>query len=339
MLKNIIFSLILVFMLFSVVQAQDTGIRDIYFPTDKTVTFKDDFGSARGSDRTHEANDLMGPKMTPLYSAVDGFINYITIPEASYGYMLVIEDAEGWTYGYIHINNDTPGTDDGAGGIENAFAEGIKEGAKVTRGQLVGWMGDSGNAEEIASHLHFEIRRPNGTAINPYESLIKSLGVSDSDMITFSLQKIIASSPNINDDKNLKARSETNCVSNTVFKIETADTLYYCGSNGKRYVFPNEKIYFSWFEDFDEVKVIDLEDISKIALAGNVTYKPGVRMIKVTTDPKVYLVDKGGVLRWLESEQVAIALYGDDWSKSIDDLPDAYFFDYEIGESIAFEDL
>jgi hypothetical protein len=150
--------------------------RDIYFPTERTATFKDDFGDGRSGGRSHEANDLMGKKMTPLYAAVDGVVHDIEIPEASWGYALAIKDADGYTYHYLHINDDTPGTDDGLGGIDNAYAPFTGRGSSVRKGQLIGWMGDSGNAENVGSHLHFEIRRPDKTAINPYESLMAALG-------------------------------------------------------------------------------------------------------------------------------------------------------------------
>jgi hypothetical protein len=96
----------------------------------------------------------------------------LEIPQASWGYAITLEDSDGYTYNYLHINNDTPGTDDGKGGVDNAYAPFISRGATVRKGQLIGWMGDSGNAENVGSHLHFEIRRPDGTAIDPYLSLI-----------------------------------------------------------------------------------------------------------------------------------------------------------------------
>lgn len=88
-----------------------------------------------------------------------------------------LEAADGWTYHYIHVNNDTPGTDDGKATRAQAFPANIVAGAKVTKVQVVGYMGDSGNAESTAPHLHFEIRQPavpgsyQGTAINAYPSL------------------------------------------------------------------------------------------------------------------------------------------------------------------------
>ncbi len=71
----------------------------------------------------------------------------------------------GW---YIHLNNDTPGTDDGLGW---GFADGISSGVHVTAGQLIGWVGDSGNAEWTASHLHFELHHPDHGSVNPYPHL------------------------------------------------------------------------------------------------------------------------------------------------------------------------
>ncbi len=153
----------------SLVSAQ---VRDIFFPTETSITFKDDFGDARSGGRSHEGNDMMGKKMTPLYSAIDGVVKDLEIPEASWGYAITLEDADGYTYHYLHVNNDTPGTDDGKGGVDNAYAPFVGRGSAVRKGQLIGWMGDSGNAENVGSHLHFEIRQPGGKAINPYDSLI-----------------------------------------------------------------------------------------------------------------------------------------------------------------------
>lgn len=110
--------------------------------------------------------------------------------------------------------------------------------------------------------------------------------------------------------------------------------VYYLSSNGKRYVFPNEKTYLTWYSDFSSVQTISDSELAAISIGGNVTYRPGTRLIKITTDPRVYAVDTNGVLRWIGSEDVAKILYGEQWAKNVDDLSDAFFVNYSIGLSI-----
>ena len=112
------------------------------------------------------------------------------------------------------------------------------------------------------------------------------------------------------------------------------DTVYYYGQNSQRYVFPTANTYFTWYADFSTVKTISAGDLASIPLAGNVTYRPGVKLVKITTDPKVYAVSSRGTLRWIETEAAATALYGADWNKKIDDVPDAFFINYTMGPSI-----
>ncbi len=118
----------------------------------------------------------------------------------------------------------------------------------------------------------------------------------------------------------------------TLVKGPGASVYYYHG--GRRFVFVNDKAYKTWYPDFKNVKTISAADLSSVPLGGNITYKPGFKMVKITTDPKTYAVDKGGVLRWIKSEAVAIALYGATWNKQIDDVPDAFFANYTIGADI-----
>lgn len=110
--------------------------------------------------------------------------------------------------------------------------------------------------------------------------------------------------------------------------------VYYYGANGKRYVFPTEKTFLSWYADFSSVKIISDTELAAIAIGGNVTYRPGVRMLKITTDPKTYAVDAYGTLRHVASEEVAKALYGDNWNTKIDDIPDPFFINYTLGSAI-----
>jgi hypothetical protein len=115
-------------------------VRNIRFPVYGKVSYTDDFGAPRAQG-PHEGNDLMGSKLMPLLAARDATVKWIRVEDR--GNLLILRDADGWEYWYIHINNDTPGTDDG----------------------------DSGDAETTAPHLHFEIHRPDGVAIDPYQSL------------------------------------------------------------------------------------------------------------------------------------------------------------------------
>ncbi len=112
--------------------------------------------------------------------------------------------------------------------------------------------------------------------------------------------------------------------------------VYYYAADGMRYVFPNEKTYFSWYNDFSAVKTITDSELAAISMGSiNVTMRPGTKLVKITTDPKVYAVTKCGTLHWLESEAVAKALYGDAWATRVVDVPDAYFSNYTVGSSIS----
>ena len=143
------------------------------FPVDGDHHFTDTFWAGR-SHGIHHAQDIMADKMTPVVAAAAGtiaFVNWSNNPRdlnPERCCTLAIRHDDGWESWYIHLNNDTPGTDDGrAWGI----AEGIVPGGHVDAGQLVGWVGDSGNAESTPSHLHFELRDPRDVIVNPFDAL------------------------------------------------------------------------------------------------------------------------------------------------------------------------
>ncbi len=115
---------------------------------------------------------------------------------------------------------------------------------------------------------------------------------------------------------------------------ESFSAVYYYGNDGLRYVFPTSNTYFTWYENFDTVKFISDADLATIQIGGNVTYKAGIKMIKINTDPKTYAISPSGTLRWVTSEEVAIDLYGIDWNTKIDDIPDSFFSNYQIGPPI-----
>ena len=114
---------------------------------------------------------------------------------------------------------------------------------------------------------------------------------------------------------------------------EATPSVYYMGADGFRYVFPNSKTYFTWYDNFDSVIFLSDADLGKVQLGNeNVNYKPGTRMVKIQSDPATYAVDAGGELRHVTSEAVAIALFGSDWNKQIDDVPDSFFGSYALGD-------
>ena len=130
------------------------------------------------------------------------------------------------------------------------------------------------------------------------------------------------------------AGANTNGLQTGTLIKGSSNSVYYFGADGKRYVFPNEKTYKTWFITFNVVVNVGSEILGDIPIGGNVTYKPGVRLVKITTDPKVYYVDKDGTLRHVASENVAKELYGINWTKLVDDIPDAFFVNYKIGAPV-----
>lgn len=111
--------------------------------------------------------------------------------------------------------------------------------------------------------------------------------------------------------------------------------VYYFANDAKRYVFPNEKTFFSWFMNFSSVQTISDSELASYPIGGNVTIRPGTNLVKITTDPKVYAVSPNGVLHWVESEALAISLYGASWASRVVDVPDGFFVNYSVGASVS----
>lgn len=146
---------------------------ELRFPQETAATeFSSTFGAGRSSGRRHQGNDLMAPKMTEVYALADGVVETARV-SGNAGRYLVISHDDGWTSSYMHLNNDTPGTDDGRADWRYTLSPGIDEGRVVSAGDLIGYVGDSGNAEWTGSHTHFELRH-NGTAVNPYRLLTEA---------------------------------------------------------------------------------------------------------------------------------------------------------------------
>lgn len=138
-------------------------------------TYASGFGASRdGGSRLHMGVDLMAPQLTPVVAVADGVVTRIEHSAGRAGVYVAIGHDDGWSSWYIHLNNDSFGTDDGQGvGVRTD----LQVGSRVVAGELIGWVGDSGNAETTAPHLHFELHLPSGEPIDPYASVVAAESV------------------------------------------------------------------------------------------------------------------------------------------------------------------
>jgi len=125
---------------------------------------RDQFNERRGT-RRHEALDIMAPRATPVVAALDGRIRRLFMSDAGGNTIYLVDPEEKFIYYYAHLDR---------------YAEDLFEGKPVRRGEVIGYVGTSGNAAEDAPHLHFGIARLpptkewwKGEAINPYPVLMQ----------------------------------------------------------------------------------------------------------------------------------------------------------------------
>ena len=146
------------------------SVPQLVFPVLGAASFGDDYGDPRGQG-SHEGIDIMAPRKAPVLAAEAGTVKFWTTSSRA-GCMLYLYGRSGVTYLYIHLNNDLGNGNDNRGACvpEVAYAKGLTSGAKVVAGQVIGYNGDSGDANGIDPHLHFEVR-PGGAATNPYPHL------------------------------------------------------------------------------------------------------------------------------------------------------------------------
>jgi photosystem II stability/assembly factor-like uncharacterized protein len=120
-------------------------------------------------------------------------------------------------------------------------------------------------------------------------------------------------------------------------EIEVNDpckAVYFYGNDGKRHAFPNEHVYFTWYANFDVVVEVSSNFMSEVTLGTNVTYRPGIKLVKFLSVPTVYAVSNPSTLRPIASEEVAEALYGSAWNQNVDDIPDTFLGNYGFGEEV-----
>ena len=141
-------------------------------PSSGDVTFRDTWGVRRSGGRRHRGTDIISPRGTPIVAVAPGVVIFIGKQRLS-GYVIEIDHGDGWSTVYMHLNNDDPGTDNGEGGFHGAFSPSLYQGATIEAGQLIGWVGDSGNAEHTTPHTHFELRHDD-QKLNPFPYLEKA---------------------------------------------------------------------------------------------------------------------------------------------------------------------
>ncbi len=132
------------------------------FPVQGRCSFVDSWLEARPGGRKHEGVDIMGPKGLALYAVVDGTVTRMYGAEAVLsGNALRLTASDGTYFFYAHLDS---------------FAPGITVGSVVKAGQIVGYMGSTGNTG--SPHLHFEVHPKGGAPVNPYP-VVKAVDACD----------------------------------------------------------------------------------------------------------------------------------------------------------------
>lgn len=126
----------------------------------KPADISDNYNQPRGSDRTHEALDIMAPKGTRVYATADGKVAKLFNSKQGGLTVYQFDPTETYAYYYAHLDR---------------YADGIKEGDVLRRGDLVGYVGVTGNSDPNGPHLHFAVFELTaekqwwkGTPVNPY---------------------------------------------------------------------------------------------------------------------------------------------------------------------------
>ena len=146
-------------------EARDLASRALTIPVQGVGAAKlvDSYHDARSGSREHEALDILAPRNTPILAVEDGTIARLFQSKLGGTTIYQFDPGKQYCYYYAHLER---------------YADGLKEGDSVHKGQVLGYVGTSGNAPKDTPHLHFAIFRltPDkhwweGTPIDPYNIL------------------------------------------------------------------------------------------------------------------------------------------------------------------------
>jgi murein DD-endopeptidase MepM/ murein hydrolase activator NlpD len=102
----------------------------------------DSFYDARGSSRRHNAVDILAPRGTPVLSADDGRVLKLRSNAAGGITVYAVDPSEHFVYYYAHLDH---------------YRDGLVEGAPLAKGEVIGYVGTTGNAPPDTPHLHFQV--------------------------------------------------------------------------------------------------------------------------------------------------------------------------------------
>ncbi|MDQ7814460.1 MAG: Ig-like domain-containing protein [Patescibacteria group bacterium] len=111
-------------------------------------------------------------------------------------------------------------------------------------------------------------------------------------------------------------------------------TVWYIGVDCFRHPFPYSKVYFTWYKDYTAVKVVPKTDFLSFAIGSDVTVRPGLGLLKMKNDPRIFVVSRPRQLRWIRSPQAAVDIFGARWDAKIVELPEEFYGDYVQGTSV-----
>jgi hypothetical protein len=106
--------------------------------------------------------------------------------------------------------------------------------------------------------------------------------------------------------------------------------LFYYGVGGKIHPFLDTTVYHSWYENFDAVMKVSDQRLAQFVIGTSICMRPGTWIIKFESDPRLYGVELGCILRPIYSEIEAYILYGAKWKERVHELPTAFKDDYRV---------